>query len=699
MIDAYKNLAVSSVATAPSPPTTGTTLTVFSGHGSRFPAVPFNVTVWDPAQLPSPATAEVARVTAMAGDTLTITRAQEGTTARAITANDVIAATFTAKLVADLRDSSNQNAGTLPDARFPAMLPAVSGALLTNLDATDLTNTLPAATFPAILPAVSGTNLTNLNATQLTGGTLPDARLSANVQMKPIAASDVPAHKATHQAGGADAVPLDTLAAPSDVTTLNATTAAHGLLPKLSGAATQFLAGDGAFKVPTNVPGAHHLTHETGGSDPITVLDAAVLTTGVINPARLPATMTPSAHRTSHQSGGTDAIALDTLSAPTDVTTLNASTSAHGLLPKLSGNAAQFLAGDGTFQTPPATTPGAHHLTHEPGGADQIATLDGAVLKTGTINDARLSGNVARRDQANTFGVEPQVFTRYVRVTNNGAPVDGRLFQVFAGADGVLYIQAMNDAGSTDQGHLAISRAGDLTVGNLSPVAGGNVARRDVANTFAADQTIQTRLYSTDVVIRKAGANPRFVLGDTAQATDSGYWTFVVGNQVAYLGAAKDDWTLISPYNLTFDRLGSVKVGADVYEKGRATALGHWQRVPYNASNFQANTGTWTVASGAVNAYDSALLGKTLLLNFYLGASSVSGSPTELQLAVPGAVAAQFVLTPIIVGDSGAVWTTGHAVLNAGEAIIRLRLDPQGTKNWTNGTTTFVAGQLIVPLP
>ena len=40
---------------------------------------------------------------------------------------------------------------------------------------------------------------------------------------------------------------------------------------------------------------------------------------------------------------------LDTLSVPTDVTTLNATTSAHGLLPKLSGNASQVLKGDGTW--------------------------------------------------------------------------------------------------------------------------------------------------------------------------------------------------------------------------------------------------------------------------------------------------------------------------------------------------------------
>ncbi len=84
------------------------------------------------------------------------------------------------------------------------------------------------------LPAVSGTNLTNLNASNLTSGTVPDARLSANVslfgalvdaselapnsvgaaalapdaiQPGDIEVGDLPAHASTHQPGGSDALP------------------------------------------------------------------------------------------------------------------------------------------------------------------------------------------------------------------------------------------------------------------------------------------------------------------------------------------------------------------------------------------------------------------------------------------------------------------------------------------------------------
>lgn len=51
--------------------------------------------------------------------------------------------------------------------------------------ASDLNSgTLPDAIFPSVLPAVSGVNLTNLNATNIASGTLADGRLSSNVPLK-----------------------------------------------------------------------------------------------------------------------------------------------------------------------------------------------------------------------------------------------------------------------------------------------------------------------------------------------------------------------------------------------------------------------------------------------------------------------------------------------------------------------------------
>ena len=101
-MDALKNFAYSSVATAPSPATSGTSLVVVAGQGTLFPATPFDVTIWPAGQAPSSFNAEICRVTAVSTDTFTITRAQYGTTAMTITTGYQIAQTIDANLLNQL---------------------------------------------------------------------------------------------------------------------------------------------------------------------------------------------------------------------------------------------------------------------------------------------------------------------------------------------------------------------------------------------------------------------------------------------------------------------------------------------------------------------------------------------------------------------------------------------------------------------
>jgi hypothetical protein len=139
-------------------------------------------------------------------------------------------------------NATELTSGTIPNARFPATLPAASGVNLTALNATQLTSgTVPDAQFPATLPATSGVNLTALNATQLTSGTVPDARFPATLP----AASGV------------------------NLTALNASNLGSGTVPVLrlgaSGTrdATTFLRGDNTWA-------------ETGGSvNSFSIIDVA----------------------------------------------------------------------------------------------------------------------------------------------------------------------------------------------------------------------------------------------------------------------------------------------------------------------------------------------------------------------------------------------------------------------------------------
>ena len=59
--------------------------------------------------------------------------------------------------------ASSNLSGVIPNSSFPSVLPAVSGANLSNLNASNLTSgTIPDARFPSVLPALDGSALTGI---------------------------------------------------------------------------------------------------------------------------------------------------------------------------------------------------------------------------------------------------------------------------------------------------------------------------------------------------------------------------------------------------------------------------------------------------------------------------------------------------------------------------------------------------------
>ena len=105
MVDNHTNFAYSAIVTAPSPPTTGTSLIVSSGEGVLFPTAPFNVVIWPAGVQPLSTNAEIVRVTNVTGDTFTITREQEGTTAISIGVGDQISSSITVKTFTDIEEN------------------------------------------------------------------------------------------------------------------------------------------------------------------------------------------------------------------------------------------------------------------------------------------------------------------------------------------------------------------------------------------------------------------------------------------------------------------------------------------------------------------------------------------------------------------------------------------------------------------
>lgn len=115
--DAHSNLAYSTVLSPPSPPASGTSLTLAAGGGALMPAVPFNALVWPVGLLPVVGNAEIVRVTNVAGDVLTITRTQESTSARTILAGDQFCNVISAKVFTDIETAVNGKQAAITGAK------------------------------------------------------------------------------------------------------------------------------------------------------------------------------------------------------------------------------------------------------------------------------------------------------------------------------------------------------------------------------------------------------------------------------------------------------------------------------------------------------------------------------------------------------------------------------------------------------
>lgn len=155
-IDNAKNFAKVTVSTGYDASATSIVLT--TGHGARLPTAPFNVVWWNSTDYSDPSddpNVEVVRVTGVSTDTLTVTRAQEGTTG---STKNTAAKVY--KMIAGLT-------AKVINTDIPSVIPVAGAPIVTtavaNFDSATLT------TRYAIVLAGAGTVVTN--ATGLTVNT------------------------------------------------------------------------------------------------------------------------------------------------------------------------------------------------------------------------------------------------------------------------------------------------------------------------------------------------------------------------------------------------------------------------------------------------------------------------------------------------------------------------------------------------
>ena len=242
-----------------------------------------------------------------------------------------------------------------------------------------------------------------------------------------------------------------------------------------------------------------------------------------------------------------------------------------------------------------------------------------------------------------------------------------------------------NNAWTNQQNTFTVDQkfSGNLALG-AAALGTTNVARTDVVNTFTADQNLTkpSPLWNWKDTAAPANAQ-QFVVYNTSQLLVFDAWTDASG---------------LVARPLQLDRSGNAKVGADVYEKGRTTPLGHWISVPFNAANFTAAGGSspaWTVEAGDVWDQSYTLIGKTLIYSVFIVASSVSGSPTELRVAIPsGFTYARSQRSPTNINDAGSD-LIGYVSTGSGYLSV-VKLGNVAFTNSTNGTVVGFSAAFTV---
>lgn len=107
---------------------------------------------------------------------------------------------------------------------------------------------------------------------------------------------------------------------------------------------------------------------------------------------------------------------------------------------------------------------------------------------------------------------------------------------------------------------------------------------------------------------------------------------------------------------------------------------------------------TWTVDSSDANVF-YLLLGKTMLVSFRLGTTTVGGTPsTNVYIKIPdGRTANRTAGAPVYIIQQGPIFECGYSQVVNGDTTIKLTREQGG--NWVSSTNnTYIFGQLWIEI-
>tara|TARA_Y100000034_G_scaffold25708_3_gene30540 strand:+ start:4805 stop:7207 length:2403 start_codon:yes stop_codon:yes gene_type:complete len=189
---------------------------------------------------------------------------------------------------------------------------------------------------------------------------------------------------------GSDKTKLDGIEALADVTDATNVAAAGAVMDADFTAADEVMVGTGAgTHGQVTLAASQFLAKKAAGAATNVTAAEARTILNVASGADVTGSNAPQAHAASHQASGGDEIKLDNLGTPDDNTDLNATTTYHGLCPKLDNNATNFLNGQGGWAAVGGWPSDQNWVTVKDGGTPDTDCDYNTIA--GAISDSKLN--------------------------------------------------------------------------------------------------------------------------------------------------------------------------------------------------------------------------------------------------------------------------------------------------------------------
>jgi len=131
---------------------------------------------------------------------------------------------------------------------------------------------------------------------------------------------------------------------------------------------------------------------------------------------------------------------------------------------------------------------------------------------------------------------------------------------------------------------------------------------------------------------------------------------------------------------------------------GAIVPLGAWTDVPFNAANYVADAGAWTVAAGNVGTHAYTVINKTLLVFLHITGSALTAPTSVIRVQHPAGLT---IANRPNLGNGAMSWAnagaTGTGLSLHSTSQLALVRDISVSAPWAAGATS-ISGIFFVPL-